>query len=192
MMNTEYPQTEIAENIEGLQSSNDKIREQHFKILYPLSLSNPELLYPYWDIFIEMLHKAEVSNKYYAIHLLARLIKVDFDNRFNEISDYWFNELLNDESPVVSLHIAEKSGMIALAKPKLEKEITARLLNIDETSKCRHIDLQKAYVLSAFDSYFERISDKRKVIEFILDQQNSPSTKTKKKAKELVRKYDIK
>jgi len=184
--------TEIIKHIEGLQVNNDRIREQHYKTLFPLSLSNPELLYPYWDIFIEMLHKAEVSNKYYAIHLIAMLIKIDSENRFNEISNYWFNELLNDESPVVSLHIAEKSGVIALAKPELEKEITAYLLNIDKTSKCRHIDLQKAYVLSAFDSYFESISDKRKVIEFILAQQKSPSTKTKKKAKDLVKKYDIK
>lgn len=191
MMNKDYPQTEIAENIEGLQSTNDKIREKHYKILYPLSLSNPELLYPYWDIFIEMLYKPEVSNKYYAIHILARLVKVDFDKRFNEIFNYWFNELLNHESPVVSPHIAEKSGMIALAKPEMEKEITTRLLNIDETSKCRHIDLQKAYVLSAFDSYYESISDKRKVIEFILAQQKNPSIKTKKKAKELIAKYNL-
>ena len=183
---------DIENNIKGLQSNNDKIREKHFKILHPLSDSNPDLLYPYWDIFIEMLYKPEVSNKYYAIHLIAKLIKVDFNNRFNEIFNYWFNDLLNFESPVVSAHIAEKSGMIVKAKPDFEKKITGLLLNIVETSKCRHIDLQKAYVLSAFDIYFDSIFDKKKVIGFIKAQQENSSPKTKKKARELIEKYNIK
>lgn len=182
---------DIENNIKGLQSNYDKTREKYFKIIYPLSDSNPELLYPYWDLFIEMLYKPEVSNKYYAIHLIANLIKVDLDNRFNEVFNYWFNDLLNFESPVVSPHIAEKSGMIAKVKPDLEKEITQLLLNIGETSKCRHIDLQKAYILSAFDMYFESISNKVMVIEFIKAQQNNPSPKTRKKAKELMEKYNI-
>jgi hypothetical protein len=190
-MDKDNSHVDIENKIKGLQSNNDKIREKHFKILYPLSDSNPELLYPYWDIFIEMLYKPEVSNKYYAIHLIAKLIKVDFDNRFSEIFNYWFNDLLNFENPVVSPHIAEKSGMIVKAKPDLEKKITALLLNIGETSKCRHIDLQKAYVLSAFDIYFDSIFDKRKVIGFIRAQQKNPSPKTKKKARELIEKYNI-
>jgi len=191
-MDKDNSHIDIEINIKGLQSNNDKIRETHFKILHPLSDSNPELLYPYWDIFIEMLYKPEVSNKYYAIHLIAKLIKVDFDNRFSEIFNYWFNELLNSESPVVSPHVAEKSGMIVKAKPDLEQKITALLLNIGETSKCRHIDLQKAYVLSAFDGYFDSIFDKRKVIGFIIAQQKNPSLKTKKKARELIEKYKLK
>ena len=182
---------DIENNINGLQSNNDKIREKHFKILYPLSDINPELLYPYWDIFVEMLYRSEVSNKYYAIHIIAKLVKVDVDNRFDEIFNYWFNDLLNYESPVVSPHIAEKSGMIVKARPDLERKITALLLNIEKTSKCKHIDLQKAYLLSAFDIYFDSILDKRKVIEFIKAQQESPSPKTKKKAKELIEKYKI-
>lgn len=190
-MNKENSAIELKNHIEGLQSNNDKIREKHFKIIYPVSDSNPELLYSYWNVFIEMLHKPEVSNKYYAIHLIARIVKVDIDNRFSRIFNYWFNDLLNSESPVVSLHIAEKSGMIINAKPDLEIEIIARLLNIEETSKCRHIELQKAYVLSAFDICFENLSDKRKVIEFIKDQLKNPSPKTRKKAKELIEKYSI-
>ena len=191
IMNKDNSHIDIENNIKGLQSNNDKIRGKHFKIIYPLSDSNPELLYPYWDIFIEMLYRPEVSNKYYAIHLITKIVKVDFDKRFNEIFNYWFNDLLNYESPVVSHHIAEKSGMIVKARPDLENKITSLLLNIEKTSKCRHIDLQKAYILSAFDIYFDIVFDKRKVIEFIKAQQENPSPKTKKKAKELIEKYNI-
>lgn len=191
IMNKANSHIDVENYICGLKSNNDKIREKHFKIIFPLSDTNPELLYPYWDTFIEMLNKPEVSNKYYAIHLIATIVKVDVDNRFDEIFNYWFHDLLNYESPVVSLHIAEKSGMIVKARPDLEKKITALLLNIENTSKCRHIDLQKAYLLSAFDIYFNSISDKRKVIEFIKAQQENPSPKTKKKAIELIDKYKI-
>ena len=190
-MNKDNSHIDIEYNINSLQSNNDKIREKHFKIIYPFSDLNPELLYPYWDMFIEMLYKPEVSNKYYAIHLIAKIVKVDFDKRFNEIFNYWFNDLLNYESPVVSSHIAEKSGMIVKARPDLEKKITALLLNIEKTSKCRHLDLQKAYLLSAFDIYFDSVFENRKVIDFIKAQQENPSPKTKKKAKELIEKYKI-
>ena len=68
---------DLKESIEGLQSKNDKIRFKHFNILLPISEKNPELLYPFWDIFIALLKKDEVSNKYYAICLIANLVKVD-------------------------------------------------------------------------------------------------------------------
>lgn len=181
----------IEQNIKGLQSNNDKVRSKHFDFLYPLSDSNPELLYPYWNLFVEMLRKPEVSNKYYAIHLLANLIRVDKENRFEEIFDFWFNDLLNFESPVVSPHIAEKSGLIVKARPELEERVTPILLNITNTSKCRHLDLQKVYVLSALDIYFDTITDKSKVTNFIKEQLNSRSSKTRKKAQELVKKYKL-
>ncbi|MBN1187988.1 MAG: hypothetical protein JXB49_37280 [Bacteroidales bacterium] len=183
--------THIQDNINGLLSNNDKIREKHFKELYTVCETKPDLLYPYWDIFAQLLYKPEVSNKYYGIHFISQLIVTDIEDKFNAIFNHWFVELLNDESPVVALHTAEKSGMIVKAKPKLEKKITSYLLNTDETSQCRHLDLQKAYVLSAIDMYYNIISDKTKIDDYIKLQTISSSGKTKKKAKELVKKYSI-
>ena len=182
---------EIEKNISGLQSENDKIRDKHFKILYPLSNTNPELLYPYWDLFADMLCKPEVSNKYYAILLIANLVCMDTENKFDKIFDLWFHDLLNHESPVVSPHIAEKSGKIVKAKPEIEKKVTSLLLNISKTSQCRHLDLQIAYVLSAFEMYFDIISEKNTVITYIKEEQHNPSSKTRKKALELIKKYKI-
>ncbi|GET31475.1 hypothetical protein PbJCM13498_03380 [Prolixibacter bellariivorans] len=182
---------EIEELISGLQSKQLKEREEAFHQLYALSEEHPELLYPFWDRFAEMLHGPEVSKLYWAIHIIANLARVDTDNRFEELFDLWFNELLNHESPVVSPHAAEKSEKIVLAKPELEKRITPLLLDIANTSHCRHLDLQKAYVLSALDQYFDWVSDKEAVVAFIREQLQSTSPKTRKKAKELKQKYDI-
>ena len=52
IMNKDNLHIDIENNIKGLQSNNDRTREKYFKIIYPLSDSNPELFYPYWDIKI--------------------------------------------------------------------------------------------------------------------------------------------
>lgn len=173
---------QILTAIEGIQSDNDKVREKHFDSLLPLSEKKPELLYKYWDIFISMLRKPEVTNKYYAIHLLANIVRADDKDKFDDVFDEFF-ELLNHESPVVSPHIASKSGKIIKAKPQYEAEIVELLLQIDKTSKCRHIELQKAYVIEAFNEAFDLISQKDDIIEYARSLVSSKSPKTRKVAK---------
>jgi hypothetical protein len=181
----------IEKDITNLLSGNEKSRARAFSVLYPLSGSNPDKLYPYWDYFEEMLRKPEATNKYYAIHILANLASADHENKFERIYDLWFNELLNDESPVVSPHIAEKSGKIVLAKPELESKVTTILLNAEKRSRCRHKELLKGYILSALDLYFNLISRKNEVIEFIKSQVASSSPLTKTKARDLITKYKL-
>ena len=181
---------DLKESIEGLQSKNDKIRFKHFNILLPVSEKNPELLYPFWDIFITLLRKEEVSNKYYAICLIANLVKVDEQNRFNKIFNLFY-ELLNHESPVVSPNIAGVSGKIVNAKPELESKITDKLLKVDLTSKTRYLDLMKSYIIQAFDEYFEIIKSKKRIVKFVKDQLNSTSPKTRKMAKDFLKKRNI-
>jgi hypothetical protein len=178
---------DIKESIEGLRSENDKIRYKHFKILLPISETNPKSLYPFWDVFVALLRKDEASNKYYAICLIANVVKVDKQNKFEKIF-YQFYNLLNHESPVVSPNIAGVSGKIVNAKPHLESRITSKLLKVDKTSKCRYLDLMKSYIIRAFDEYFDRIKNKKKVIQFAEDQLDSTSPKTRKLAKEFLKK----
>ncbi len=181
----------LLKELQGIQSDDDKQRAKSFAILYPLSGSNPEKLYPYWDIFESLLKSPQVTYKYYAIHILANLVSVDRENKFRKIYSLWFNELLYHESPVVSPHIAEKSGKIVKAKPVLEKKVTPILLEAENKSACRHKELLKAYILSALEMYFDIISQKDDVIDFIRKQLNSASPTTKNKAKNLVLKYHI-
>ncbi|PIN69699.1 hypothetical protein COV93_04530 [Candidatus Woesearchaeota archaeon CG11_big_fil_rev_8_21_14_0_20_43_8] len=180
----------IKESIEGLQSNNDKIRYNQFKILLPISEKNPKSLYPFWDIFVDLLKKDEVSNKYYAICLIANVVKVDNLNKFEKIFNQFY-KLLEHESPVVSPNVAGASGKIVNAKPHLESKITNKLLKVDSTSKSRYLDLMKSYVIQAFDEYFDKIKNKKRIIKFVEDQLNSTSPKTKKLAKEFLKKRNI-
>ena len=180
----------IQESIKGLQSDNDKIRYKQFKILLPISEKNPESLYPHWDVLVDLLKKNEVSNKYYAICLIANVVKVDKQDKFEKIFNQFYN-LLNHESPVVSPNIAGASGKIVNAKPHLESKITNKLLKVDSTSKSRYLDLMKSYVIQAFDGYFDKIKNKKKIIKFVENQLNSTSPKTRKLAKEFLKKRNI-
>ena len=175
----------IKKLIQELQSDNDKHRYKSFRILLPLSENKPEKLYPFWDIFVTLLKKGEVSNKHYAINLIGNLVKVDKQNKFEEIFDLFYKHLRH-ESPVVSPHIAGNSGKIVNAKPQLEEKITKKLLDSKIIEKTRYPDLMNSYVIQAFDEYFDKIKNKDKILNFVEAQLNSTSPKTKKAAKQFL------
>ena len=89
---------------------------------------------------------------------------------------------------IVAGHLAANSGKIAKAKPELQVKITNKLLNIDKTNQ-KHKDLVKAGAIEAFDKYFEEAKNKNKILEFVKDQLNSKSPKTRKTAKEFLKKW---
>ncbi len=67
----------IGESVQGIQSENERTRYKHFKILLSVSEKSPELLYPYWDTFVELLRRDKVSCKHAAIRLIPNLVRVD-------------------------------------------------------------------------------------------------------------------
>jgi hypothetical protein len=172
--------------LEALKSRDDTERYGSFEVLLRLSERQPELLYPCWDFLAEMLDSANAYWKLIAVRLIANLTSVDTENRFEKIFDKYYN-LLND-SVIVAGHITANSGKIAWAKPKLQAEITARLLNIDKTSQ-KHKDLVKAGAIDSFGEFFAESSDKEKIMEFVKQQLTGESPKTRKMAREFLKKW---
>ena len=68
-------------------------------------------------------------------------------------------------------------------------KIALMLLSTDEKSHCRHKELLKSYVIDALDECFNVIKDEEEVIQFVEKQIISESPKTKKRAKEFLKKY---
>lgn len=178
----------INEALKDLDSNTEKLRYNAFKILLPYSEVSPGKLYSAWDTLVKILNKDEVSNKYVAIPLIANLVSIDKENKFDQIFDIFY-DLLNHESPVVSPHIAGQSGKIIKAKPYLQEKILEELFSTDEKSACRQKELLKSYVIDALDVCFDVIKDKEKALHFAENQIASESPKTKKRAKEFLKKY---
>jgi len=181
---------ELDELLQGILSKEDKTRYTSFRALMFIAEEHPELLYAHWDYFATLIDKENTHSKYIGIYLLAVLTVVDKDNKFEQIFGRYYG-LLNDKSIIPSAHVARNSGRIAKAKPKLEPKITDSLVNIDRTHhKPGHRELIKSHAIEAFNEYFEQATDKTKILEFVNRQLESKSPKTKKKAKEFLKKWE--
>lgn len=176
----------LSEMLKELKSKDDTERYSSFNTLLRLSEQQPELLYPSWDLLVEMLDSDNAYRRLIAVRLIANLTRVDRENRFEKVFDKYYN-LLND-SVIVAGHITANSGKIAQAKPELQAKITARLLNIDKTSQ-KHKDLVKAGAIDSFGEYFAESNDKERIMEFVKQQLTGESPKTRGKAKEFLSKW---
>jgi hypothetical protein len=176
----------LQEALDGVLSKKDKVRQNSFQALNFISEKHPEKLYAKWDFFANLIYKGNAFHKYIAIYIIANLTKADAENKFEKLFEAYYG-LLGDKSAIPPAHVAVNSGKIALAKPKLQAEITNRLLDIDKTVQ-RHKDLVKASAIEAFEAYFEKSKDQARIIEFVKAQLNCESPKTRKKAKAFLKK----
>ena len=176
--------------LDGLMSKVETYRYNCYKVLYAISQTHPQILYPHWDYFAEALGSANSYHKMAAVHLIANLTPIDKENRFEKIFDTYYS-LLDDRSMVVAYYTAAASGRIVKAKPHLSKKITDKLLNIDRTHhEPGRKELIKTGVIEAFNEYFEDCDNKTEIIDFVKQQLNSQSSKTRKTAKTFLFKWN--
>jgi len=181
----------LSELVGGITSKEDEVRYNSFRSLLIISEEHPELLYPHWDYFSTLLSSENSYHRHIAIYMIANLTRVDTEDKFERISNEYLN-LLNDKSVMVAGHLAVNLGKIAKAKPHLQSEITKMLLDIDKTyPRPGRRDLIKGYAIEAFSQYFEEAVDRKKIIQFVKEQLESKSPKTRKKAKEFLKRWGI-
>jgi len=129
----------LADLIENLLAKDDTIRYNSHKVLLIVSEVNPEVLYPNWAFFVDLLKSKNNFHKVIGIQILANLTKVDVQKKFEEIFDIYC-DLLDAQSVMTAAHLASNLGKIAKAKPNLRNKIT-NILN----SIIRSLDLTYYY-----------------------------------------------
>jgi hypothetical protein len=179
----------LTEALKGILSKKDEVRSDSFKVLMRTSEEKPETLYPKYDYLANLLESDNHYQRYIAINILANLAVVDKKNKFENVFEKYFNNIDGNRTMVAG-QAALNSGKIAKAKPNLQTKITKRLLNIEKTHKGKQIELIKAYAIEAFNEYFEESSDKNEILRFVKAQLNSKSPKTRKLAKEFLKKNE--
>jgi hypothetical protein len=178
----------LSDLLDGLKYKEETFRYNCFKVLMLISKEHGEVLYPYWDYFVELLSSEHTYWEMSALQIIANLTELDVENRFEKIFDRYYS-ILNEEKTSIAAHVAVNSGKIAKAKPELRARITDRLLNIDKTHRGKQKDLIKGYAIEAFSQYFEEIQDKDKILEFVKGQLDSKSPKTRKAAEEFLSRW---
>jgi hypothetical protein len=177
----------LSELVENLKSQEETVRYNSYKVLLQITEKKPEVLYSSWDFLEDMLDAKNTYWRSSSTRLLGNLTTVDTKKRFEKIFDKYY-DLLND-SVIIAASITANSGKIAKAKPKLQSKITNKLLSIDKTGQ-KHKDLIKAGAIESFDEYFEEVKDKKKILKFVKEQLDCESPKTRKKAKEFLKKWE--
>ena len=181
----------LSELIDGLKVKQETYRYNCYKVLYSISQSHPKALYPHWDIFTESLSSKNSYHKMSAVNLISNLVQVDTEGKFEGIFDTYYG-LLDDWSMVVAYYTAAASGRIIKAKPHMSGSITDKLLNIDSTShEAGRKELIKTGIIEAFEEYYEDSDDKERIVEFVKQQLNSESPKTRKTAQAFLDTHSI-
>ncbi len=172
------------------ESRDEDARYTAHRTLVLLGERYPERLYGRWDYFAGLLRAGRAHPKYNAVYILANLTRVDAEHRFEDVFRDYF-DLLDDESVVVAAHTAANAGKITKYRPDLRHRITCELLN---TGGSRLLSerrgLVNAYAIQAISEYFDGIEDRTEIVAFVRSQADSSSPKTRKIAKEFLRKVE--
>ncbi len=156
------------------------------------SWQRPELFYPYWPEITALLHHPNSYHRDFALTVIANLTQVDHDDLFAGIFDDYFAHV-NDDKFMTGQCCIQNSVKIFRHKPGLRERIIALLLDVDQ--QCAYTEKQKAVlradILDVFDEVYEQVRDQTGVNAFIQDSISSSSPKTRRKAKELVKKHNL-
>jgi hypothetical protein len=181
----------LSELIGNLKSKKETIRFNSSKALHLLSQKNPDVLYPLWNFFFELIEGENTYWKCSGIPIIANLIRVDKENKFERMFERYFRLMDDKKSFIPAAYLAQSSPTIVKAKPNLETKITRRLMKIDETHHDpQRRDLVKSNIIEAFDEYFEQAKNKKEIVEFVRNQLECDSPKTRKAAKSFLEKRE--
>jgi hypothetical protein len=179
----------LKELLDGVVSKDDAYRYNCFRALLQISENEPLALYPEWDYFVSLLASPNAYHRSVALQLLARLTQVDSEKRFEAILDQYL-AMLDDEKVMVARYLAQNAARIVKAKPSLQEQITARLLDVDRTHHAQsRKDLVKADIIQAFGAFFAESRDKEKILAFVEQQLESSSPKARQAAKAFLKEH---
>jgi len=181
---------QIEETLITMQTKKGNPRFETYLVLFRLTQNDPAKVYPYWDQLVPMLDlSTSTDHKYEAINLIANMLPVDLENKFDAIVEKYY-ALLDDESIIAPGHVALRTGDIIQAKPHLEPKITDLLLQINQTHHdARRKALISANMIESMSQYYPIAKNQSKILEFVKSQQTAPSPKAKKNAKLFLQKY---
>ena len=180
----------LSELLDGILSKREAIRFNSHETLLIISENYPKVLYLQWDYLVGLLTSDNHFHRYIAINLIANLVKVDSEQKFERDFDRYFDNIAGEKTMVAG-QAAMNAGKIAKAKPNLQAKITEMLLKIDQIHRGKQTELMKAHAIAAFNDYFDEALVKEKIIGFMKKSLESDSPKTRKVAKEFLEKWEV-
>ena len=102
--------------LSGVDSSKPAVRYGCAKVLMDLSEEYPEKLYPYLNLFIDLLDSKYRILTWNALAIIANLARVDADKKFDAIFDKYYS-FLNSDYMVRWLMLSAIQAKLLMQKP---------------------------------------------------------------------------
>lgn len=175
---------------EGIATKRATVKYGSEKVLRAISEVKPEILYPYFDKFVEMMSSGNSVLKWGAIMIIANLTVVDYESKFDDIFDKYYQPV---KGPILitASNIISSSPIIALEKPYLAEKITKEILVVEKakykTPECKNIAI--GHAIDAFAQFIEIVQDKKIIVNFVKRHVNNNRESVKKSATKFLRKY---
>lgn len=186
---------EIAELVEALKVEKRAVKFSYEKVLRLVSERRPELVYPYFDVFVGLLDSDNSFLKWGAIITIGNLTVVDKEKKFEIIFRKYYAPI-SGPPMITAANIIGSSAKIALLKPELIQRITREILKVEKAKyqsrgkpspECRNVAI--GHAIDSFDKFFEQIDDKKTVLTFVKRQLKNPRKPVVKKAERFMRKH---
>ena len=185
----------IEQLIEAVKAPRGTLRYGCEKVLRLVSETRPDLIYPYFDLYTDLLDSDNSFLKWGAILTIANLAEVDSNRKLDKIFDKYFSPI-TDSVMITAANIIGGSVKIALARPELTGRITKEILKVEKAKfemhnnpspECRNVAI--GHAIDSFNQFFEQIDDKASVIKFVKRQLNNTRSAVVKKAEKFIKKH---
>jgi hypothetical protein len=177
--------------VDGLAEPKAEVKYGCAKVLRIISDAEPELLYPDFDRFSEMLHHTNKIFQWQAIYVLARLAGVDEEGKFEAILDDYFTHI---EGPVMVTAANSITGaaLIVRGQPRLADQVVQQIFRgeqaVYESPECHEIVCGTA--LKTFYKIRKWVSDLESLYQFAQRHLDSPRDPTRKAAEKFIARYE--
>ena len=176
--------------VDGLDQIKADVKFTCGKVLRSVVDKEPDLLYPYFDLFASMLDGANKIMRWEAIYLIAGLAAVDEEDK---ISDVWAAYFRHIEGPemITAANIVGGAARIAIARRDLLDPAIKQILRVRkgkyETEECYRVVAGAA--LKAFDKLYKLVQEKEPLIDFAELHARSSRIPTRNAARRLLEKH---
>ena len=165
------------------------------KVVRTLSVSQPELVYPYFENIIGLIDSDNSFIKWGAIITVANLVAIDDQELFYKHLDHYFS-LLDDKKMVTAANVAGNAWKIVRRYPQLEPEIT-RLLIATQGNTYYHknevspecCNVLAGHIIDCFDHYFDDSKMQEQIITYVTSHLDNPRKKVAQKAAKFIKNH---
>ena len=181
--------------IEGLMAPKGTLRYGYEKVLRVISEQRPDLVYPFFDTYVELLDNQNSFLKWGAILTIANLVAVDSENRFDKTFRKYYGFIAGPVM-VSAANVIGGSAKIVSCRPDLAGRVTKEILTVEKADYQRHnapspecTNVAIGQAIDTFDQIYDSIANKKPVLLFVKRQRKNSRAAVVKKAEKFLKRH---